>query len=119
MVEASKIYKAESKEEALRAFKHWVKVWSGIVPAAAQCLEEDFEDMITFFDCPKELWVKLRTTNVIERVFREVRRRTRPISCFQNRESVERIIFAIFHRQNNRWKEEPLWKKKTARKFEF
>ena len=114
MIEASKIYKAESKEEALRAFKHWAKVWRGIVPAAVQCLEEDFEDMIAFFDCPKELWVKLRTTNVIERVFREVRRRTRPISCFQNRESVERIIFAIFHRQNNLWKEEPLWKQKNG-----
>jgi len=110
MIEASKIYKAESKEEALRAFKHWAKVWGGIVPDAVKCLEEDFEEMITFFDCPKELWIKLRTTNVIERVFREVRRRTRPISCFQNRESVERIIFAIFHRQNNLWKEDPLWK---------
>ena len=65
-----------------------------------------------FFQCPKELWIKLRTTNVIERVFREARRRTRPISCFQNRESVERIIFAIFHRQNNLWEEKPLWKQK-------
>lgn len=108
MIEAAKIYKAESKEEAFRAFKHWVKVWRGIVPEAVKCLEEDFEEMIAFFECPKELWVKLRTTNVIERVFREVRRRTRPISCFQNRESVERIIFAIFHRQNNLWKEAPL-----------
>ncbi|MGH9878576.1 MAG: IS256 family transposase, partial [Nitrososphaerales archaeon] len=112
MVEASKIYRAESKEEALRCFKHWAKVWGGIVPDAVKCLEEDFEEMLTFFQCPKELWIKLRTTNVIERVFREVRRRTRPISCFQNRESVERIIFAIFHRQNNLWKEDPLWKEK-------
>lgn len=108
MIEASKIYRAESKEEALRAFKHWAKVWGGIVPDAVKCLENDFEEMISFFDCPKAMWVKLRTTNVIERVFREVRRRTRPMSCFQNKESVERIIFAIFHRQNNLWKEKPL-----------
>jgi len=114
MMEASRIYKAESKEEALRAFKHWDKVWRGIIPEAVQCLEEDFEDMMPFFDCPKELWVKLRTTNIIERVFREVRRRTRPMSCFQNKESVERIIFAIFHRQNNLWKKAPLWKQKTT-----
>jgi transposase-like protein len=114
IIEASKIYKAESKEEALKAFKHWAKVWGGIVPDAVKCLEEDFEEMITFFQCPKELWIKLRTTNVIERVFREVRRRTRPISCFQNRESVERIIFAIFHRQNNLWEKDPLWKQKSG-----
>ena len=34
-----------------------------------------FEDLIPFFDCPKGLWKKLRTTNVIERVFREKRAR--------------------------------------------
>jgi len=113
MVQASDIYRAGSKEEAIRAFKKWAKVWGGVAPEAVKCLEEDFEDMIAFFDCPKELWMKLRTTNVIERVFREVRRRTRPISCFQNRESVERIIFAIFYRQNNLWKADPLWKRKS------
>jgi len=48
-------------------------------------------------------WRKLRTTNIIERVFREVRRRTRAMGCFQNRENVERIIFAIFNRQNKIW----------------
>jgi len=117
MVEASKIYRASSKEEALRELKHWSKVWGGIVPEAVHCLEEDFEELTEFFQCPEFLWKSLRTTNVIERVFREVRRRTRPISCFQNRDSVERIIFAIFHRQNNLWKEKLLWDKKTTSKF--
>lgn len=115
MIETAKIYRAESKEEALKYFKHWAKVWGGIVPDAVKCLEEDFEELLNFSQCPKELWIKLRTTNVIERVFREVRRRTRPISCFQNKESVERIIFAIFHRQNNLWKEATLWKKKNEK----
>lgn len=113
MSEASRIYRAESKAEALKEFKHWAKVWRPIVPEAVECLEKDWEEMIPFFDCPKEIQAKLRTTNVIERVFRKVRRRTRPISCFQNRESVERIIFAIFHRQNEIWREKPLWKEKV------
>lgn len=108
MADARKIYGASSKAHAIEAFRKWVKLWKGVVPQAVQCLEDDFEDLISFFDCPKGLWRKLRTTNVIERVFREVRRRTRPISCFQNRESVERIIFAIFYRQNKIWKEKPL-----------
>jgi len=47
---------------------------------------------------------RIRTTNVIERAFREVRRRTRPISCFTNQDSVNRIIYAIFNRLNNKWK---------------
>ena len=106
--QAKSIYDAPSRQEAIRCFKQWAKVWRPVVPKAVACLEEDFEELLEFFQCPKELWVKLRTTNAIERVFREVRRRTRPISCFQNRESVERIIFAVFYRQNNLWREKPL-----------
>ena len=50
------------------------------------------------------LWRKLRTTNVIERCFVEVRRRTRPMVCFVNVESVDRIIYSIFQRFNLEWK---------------
>ncbi len=42
-------------------------------------------------------------TNPMERIFREVRRRTRTMSCFQNTESVERIMYAIFCRMNCKW----------------
>ncbi|MGA9390004.1 MAG: transposase, partial [Candidatus Sulfotelmatobacter sp.] len=57
----------------------------------------------SFFAFPRHLWRKLRTTNVIERCFVEVRRRTRPMVCFVNVESV-RIIYSIFHRFNLEWK---------------
>ncbi|MCX7793750.1 MAG: transposase, partial [Thermodesulfovibrionales bacterium] len=56
----------------------------------------------------KELWVKLRTTNVIERAFREVRRRTRPMSCFNNTASIERIVYAVISRLNEHWRIKPL-----------
>jgi hypothetical protein len=49
---------------------------------------------------------KLRTTNVIERCFLEVRGRNRPIVCLFNVSSVNRIIYAIFHGLN----EDPEWK---------
>ena len=107
--EARDIYNAKGYHQALQAFKHWKKIWNPISSKAVQCLEEDLEDMLVFFKtAPESMWVKLRTTNIIERVFREVRRRTRPMSCFENAESVERIIYAIFHRQNEIWKEKPL-----------
>jgi transposase-like protein len=50
------------------------------------------------FAFPRHLWQKLRTTNVIERCFVEVRRRTRPMVCFVNVQSVDRIIYSIFQR---------------------
>lgn len=100
---ARKIYNQDNKDKALQSYKEWHKEWENRVPEAVQCLEDDIDDLLNFYEQPKEYWKKLRTTNAIERVFREVRRRTRPMSCFQNRESVERIIFAIFHRQNKIW----------------
>jgi transposase-like protein len=108
--EARDIYGAGSYKEAVWNFKKWAKIWRPVVPEAVECLEEDIEGLLNFFGCPEEDWKRLRTTNIIERVFREVRRRTRPMSCFQNRESVERIIFAIFYCLNHKWENRPLFK---------
>lgn len=101
--DARAIYSQEDRNEAIQAYKRWHNQWKERVPKAAKCLEDDIEELLTFYDTPKAYWKKLRTTNPIERVFREVRRRTRPMSCFQNRNSVERIVFAIFNRQNRIW----------------
>jgi len=57
-------------------------------------LERDLPELLSFFAFPRHLWRKLRTTNVIERCFVEVRRRTRPMVCFVNVESVDRIIYS-------------------------
>ena len=71
-------------------------------------LERDLPELLAFFCCPRALWKKLRTTNVIERVFVEVRRRTRPMVCFVNVDSVDRIIYSIFHRFNLEWRNRTL-----------
>ena len=67
-------------------------------------LERDLPELLHFFDFPRHLWRRLRTTNVIERCFVEVRRRTRPMVVFTDVESVDRIIYAIFSRFNEDWK---------------
>jgi transposase-like protein len=53
-------------------------------------MQQDLPELLSFFAFPRHLWRKLRTTNVIERCFVEVRRRTRPMVCFVNVESVDR-----------------------------
>jgi len=106
--QARKIYKADNKRQAIKYFKEWANTWGSICPKAVKCIEDDLEELLNFYDCPKSLWVKVRTTNVIERQFREVRRRIRPMSCFTNTKSVDRIIFAIFNRQNNIWRDNHL-----------
>lgn len=106
--EAKQIYKAKDYEQAIFCFKKWSSNWSDIVPKAVKCFEKDLDSLLIYYQFPEELWKKIRTTNIIERAFREVRRRIRPISCFTNNKSVERIIYAIFSKLNNNWKNNPI-----------
>lgn len=108
VAEARKIYLAKNKSAALKEFKRWKAAWQKLCPNAVHCLEKDLEDMTAFLDCPKNHQIRIRTTNVIERTFREARRRIRVFSCFSNIQSSERILFAVFDHLNNRWKAKPL-----------
>lgn len=105
---ARDIYNAENANSAMKSFRQWAKLWGNVYTDAVNCLADDIYDLLNFYNEPKSLWIKLRTTNIIERTFREVRRRTRPMSCFQNQDSVQRIIFAVFMKQNKKWEKMPL-----------
>lgn len=105
---ARRIYCAKNRATATTAFKDWVRSWRSQAPAAVACLSSDFDYLLNFFAVPEQMRIKLRTTNIIERAFREVRRRTRPISCFQDAHSLQRIMFAVFFRLNKNWRENPL-----------
>jgi putative transposase len=100
---AKRIYLAENARQAGMRFRMWAEEWRAVAPKAVACLEEDLESLLAFFACPKCDWRAVRTTNAIERTFREVRRRTRPMSCFQNNASCERIIYAVISHLNQRW----------------
>ena len=105
---AQAIYLADDYAAACRAFCIFQRRWLEIYPAMVGRLQQDLPSLLSFFHFPEHLWKKLRTTNVIERCFVEVRRRTRPMVCFVNEASVERIIYAIFHRFNEQWNKRTL-----------
>lgn len=102
------IYDAKNRYEAINAFKTWKKKWHRVSEKAVACVENDLEELLCVYSFPEAQRKKIRTTNIIERSFREVRRRTRVFSCFSNKESCDRIIFAIFTYMNNKWKDRPL-----------
>jgi len=102
------IYDAKERQGALLAFKEWKKKWQNKYPKAVHCVENDLEELLAVYAIPLQHRKKIRTTNVIERTFREVRRRTRVFSCFSNKESCDRIIYAIFAHMNDRWKDHPI-----------
>jgi len=102
--DAQAIYHAEGRRQAEAAFRRFYRRWHSAYPTVADRLANDLPELLSFFTFPRHLWRKLRTTNVIEHCFVEVRRRTRPMVCFVNVQSVDRIIYSIFHRFNLDWK---------------
>jgi putative transposase len=106
--EAAAIYQAGSRPEALRAYHAWAQKWRGARPRAVASLERDLDELLNFFAVPQAHWRKVRTTNVIERCFREVRRRTRPMSSFTNPASCDRIVFGVISHLNRSWEKTPL-----------
>jgi len=105
---AKGIYQAHTRREAVARYRQWADRWQESAPGAVACLGRDLEQLLPFLDCPPDHWKKVRTTNAIERAFREVRRRTRPMSCFQNPASVDRIIYGVISHLNKAWKARPL-----------
>src|ERR1051325_9336924 len=99
---------AKHRKEALARFKDWKARWKKQAPKAVACLEEDLEELLAFFDCPAKRWKKIRTTNVIERAFVEVRRRIRTMCSFSTRSSCERILYSVMVRMNAGWEKRPL-----------
>ena len=104
---------AKSSGVALKLFRMWKKRWKEKCPKAVECLERDLDKLIAFFEFDPKFHKVIRTTNVIERCFGEVRRRLKVMGYFsarggsaygrQNTGSCNRIIFSLFFYFNNKW----------------
>src|SRR6266581_428911 len=96
-----KIMNASNAPAARAAARKFANRFEDKYSAAVACLRNDLDELLTCFRYKSEdQRRKVRTTNAIERRFREVRRRTRPMGTFQDRTSMDRILFAVFTHEN-------------------
>jgi putative transposase len=96
-----RIMNAPTLPAAWSAARRFADRWERPYPKAVACLRADLDELLTCFRYASlEERKAVRTTNAIERRFREVRRRTRPMGTFQDRTSMERILFAVFLHEN-------------------
>ncbi len=120
-----RISHAKNRQAATQAYWSFCQKYRKLYPGAIKSLESEIEDLLSFYQMKlsaeekqgldsKEiqkaqmtLWRKIRTTNLIERAFREVKRRTRPMGVFGNRDSMERILYAVFFHYNSQGQEVP------------
>jgi len=102
--EVKTIFRSDTKEEAMEKAKTVVKKWYMVEPKAMESLRFNLEYCLTYYSFPKDIWKKIRTTNILDREFREFRRRMKVFdNTFQNPESAERYTNTIINYLNNHY----------------
>jgi len=95
------VMNAATLPEARAAARRFADHWRQACPNAVACLQNDLDELLACWRYRSlEQRKRVRTTNAIERRFREVRRRTRPMGTFQDKTSMDRILFAVFANEN-------------------
>ena len=95
---------AQETEEAARA--QWRKVADQLrpkMPKLAELMDEAEDDVLAHMAWPKELRTKLHSTNPLERLNKEVKRRTNVVGIFPNDEAITRLVGALMLEQNDEW----------------
>jgi putative transposase len=96
-----RVMNASNAPAARAAARRFADRFKRKYPNAVACLRNDLDELLTCFRYKSADQRKaVRTTNAIERRFREVRRRTRPMGTFQDKTSMDRILFAVFTHEN-------------------
>jgi putative transposase len=104
------IFYAPSKDKAYRLFDRFKDRWQKELPSAVKCLESSLESCLTYLDFPKEEWVCLRTTNVIERLNKEFKRRTKPMEILAGERSCYTLLTFICLKMEIHWRSKPIGK---------
>ena len=104
-----RVYGAESREEALGALEEVKAAWGSRYPGVVGLWVQDSGAFLRFYGYPKVLWPYLRSTNLMERFIREVRRGTKVRDHkFPKEEAVYKLLYLESERQEGRWAERKL-----------
>jgi putative transposase len=105
------IFYASSKKKAKEYFELFRDKWKKELPSAVKCLERSIEQCLTFFDFPPEEWLSLRTTNIIERLNKEFKRRTKPMEIVAGEHACYTLLAFISLKMELHWENYPMGKR--------
>lgn len=104
------IFYASSKENALESFEIFKRKWEKDIPSAVSCLERSIDACLSFFNFPEEEWISLRTTNIIERLNKEFKRRTKSMEILAGESACYRLLAFISLKMELHWRSNPVGK---------
>lgn len=97
------IFHQDSREQAQAQLRQVCATLGGRFPKVAEMLTEAEEEILTFYDFPREHWRQVYSTNPLERLNKELKRRSAVVGIFPNREAVLRLLGALVAEQNDEW----------------
>jgi len=100
------IFYAGTEDEARQMVDKFVVKWGGALPSVTKCLLSTIDACLTFYRFPEAHWKRIRTSNVLERCFEEVKRRTRVVGRFptDNEEPALALLWAVLCEQRTGWR---------------
>lgn len=90
-----RIINAKDGMAGREAHKAFLAKWSTLCPAVARSLQEAGAELLTFFEFPKAMWRSLRTTNPLENLNREFRRRTKTQASFTTEQAGVTLLYGL------------------------
>jgi putative transposase len=109
MEQAAFIYEAEQAEMARARLRDWAQHWRPQAPLAVATLERDFEDTLAFYQLDTMTREWIRTTSLLERTNRELRRKFRQAITFGSTTGINAAVFLQVRRLHARWTERSWW----------
>jgi len=104
------IFYASRREKALELATRFTERWQNKIPSAVKCLQNSMDSCLTFFDFPEDEWISLRTTNVIERLNKEFKRRTKPMEIVAGENACYTLLAFISIKMEIHWRSNPVGK---------
>lgn len=104
------IFYASSKKKAMAFFAIFKERWQRDLPSAVKCLENSIDACLTYLICPEEEWISLRTSNIIERLNKEFKRRTKPMEIVAGENACYTLLAFICLKMELYWRSNPIGK---------
>jgi transposase-like protein len=119
-----RIFYAACLDDARDEARQFLSRYSREFPTACETLARHLEECLTFYRFPELHWKHIRTSNVIERAFKEVKRRTRVVGRFPNETSALVMVFSLLEEERVKWQkvrmkaEDIAWIEEASRALE-